>query len=180
MQKVHSMDDCKDYIMNSRLQQLQKALTSVIEDMSPAELQRHPEGKWSAREILEHLYLTYTNTTKGLEKCLAAAKPMGRKPSVKDRVASVLVTKFGYLPEGRESPERAKPRGTPIEQVVAELTKEIQRMDDAIAACEKRHGKRAKLLDHPVLGPLNGNEWRGFHCSHGRHHIKQIQRLRQN
>jgi hypothetical protein len=50
-------------------------------------------------------------------------------------------------------------------------------MDRIIAQCEARCGKRVKLLNHSVLGPLSGTEWRKFHWVHGRHHIKQIWRL---
>jgi len=52
-------------------------------------------------------------------------------------------------------------------------------MDDMIARCEEKFGSSSKLLDHPILGPLTGAEWRKFHLVHGRHHVKQIRRLRQ-
>ncbi|HEY3972851.1 MAG TPA: DUF1569 domain-containing protein [Candidatus Sulfotelmatobacter sp.] len=48
-----------------------------------------------------------------------------------------------------------------------------------IARCEKQQGRSRKLLDHPILGPLTGNQWRKFHLVHGLHHVKQIRRLRQ-
>jgi hypothetical protein len=38
----------------------------------------------------------------------------------------------------------------------------------------------AKILDHPILGPLNATDWRRVHRTHARHHLKQIQqRIRQ-
>jgi hypothetical protein len=52
-------------------------------------------------------------------------------------------------------------------------------MDEAIAQCESRFGKQNRLLDHPILGPLTGRQWRKFHWVHGHHHLKQIQGLRQ-
>jgi hypothetical protein len=52
-------------------------------------------------------------------------------------------------------------------------------MDAMIARCEKQQGRSRKLLDHPILGPLTGNQWRKFHLVHGLHHVKQIRRLRQ-
>jgi hypothetical protein len=51
-------------------------------------------------------------------------------------------------------------------------------MDELIAKWEARHGKQTRLLDHPVLGPLTARQWRKFHWVHGRHHVKQILRLR--
>jgi hypothetical protein len=61
---------------------------------------------------------------------------------------------------------------------VTEIGPQITAMDEAIAHCEQRHGKRTRLLDHPVLGPLTARQWRKFHWVHGKHHVKQIQRLR--
>jgi hypothetical protein len=52
-------------------------------------------------------------------------------------------------------------------------------MDDQIAKCEARFGKRTRVLDHPILGPLTGRQWRKFHWVHGQHHLKQIHKLRQ-
>jgi hypothetical protein len=62
--------------------------------------------------------------------------------------------------------------------VRAELALKIAAMDEIIARCEARFGS-AKLLDHPILGPLTGPQWRKFHLIHGRHHVKQIERLRE-
>jgi hypothetical protein len=53
-------------------------------------------------------------------------------------------------------------------------------MDDIIARCEEKLGKQNNLLDHPILGPLTGGQWRKFHLLHGLHHVKQIWRLREN
>jgi hypothetical protein len=87
---------------------------------------------------------------------------------------------MGYFPSGREAPERALPRGMAAEKVLAEVGPQIERMEELIGKCEAQYGRRVKLLDHPVLGPLTGHEWRKFHWVHGRHHMKQIQRLREN
>jgi len=55
--------------MDSCLEQLLNAITSATRGMTVEELTRHPEGKWSSAQILEHLYLTYTGTAKGFERC---------------------------------------------------------------------------------------------------------------
>jgi hypothetical protein len=51
-------------------------------------------------------------------------------------------------------------------------------MDAIVAQCEARFGC-GKVLDHPILGPLTAAQWRKFHLIHGRHHVKQIDRLRE-
>jgi len=47
-----------------------------------------------------------------------------------------------------------------------------------LAECERRFGKRSKLANHFILGPLTAQEWRRFHWVHTRHHMKQIARLK--
>jgi hypothetical protein len=53
-------------------------------------------------------------------------------------------------------------------------------MDAIIALCEARFGRRVKLLDHPILGPLTAVEWRKLHVVRGRHHLKQLLQLRES
>jgi hypothetical protein len=162
------------------LQKLQKQIAAAIAGMTEEQLGAHAPGKWSAGEILEHLYLTYTGTLKGFERVAEGGKALATNQSWAQRRRTLVVVGFGYLPSGRESPAVARPRGISIEKVLAEIGPKIAEMDASIARCEKAHGERSKLLDHPALGPLTGNEWRKFHRVHGLHHVKQIWRLRQS
>ena len=164
--------------MDSYLQRLHETLASATRGITAEELRRHPEGKWCAAEVLEHLLLTYTGTVKGCEKCLQTGKPLGSKPTLRQRFSALAVTEFRYFPTGRQAPERARPKGMEPEKVLAEIGPQIVRMDELIAQCEKQYGSRIKMMNHPVLGPLTVGEWRKFHWVHGRHHMKQILRLR--
>lgn len=165
--------------MDSCLEQLSGMVATATDGMSEEELSRHPEGKWCAAELLEHLYLTYTGTIKGMERALGAGKPLVTKASLQQRLARLAVCGFGYLPEGRQAPAMARPRGLPREQVKAEITRKIAAMDEMITRCEERFGRGRQLLDHVILGPLTGAQWRKFHLVHGRHHLKQLRRLRE-
>jgi hypothetical protein len=165
--------------MDAYLQRLQDAIASATLGMSAEDLARHPEGKWSTAQVLEHLYLTYTGTVKGCERCLQAGKPLARTPLLKDHMKAFVVTELGYLPKGRKGPERTQPRGMLVDEVTREIGPRISAMDELITQCEARFGKRSRVLDHPFLGPLSARQWRKFHWVHGRHHIKQIQGLRQ-
>lgn len=157
---------------------LQQVLSHAIHGMTPEELTRHPQGKWSASEILEHLNLTYSGTIKNLERCLAAGESGASSDRNKRRWARLLITRVGYFPGGRESPERVRPRGTPAEQVRAEIMDNLVRMDDVISRCESLFPPRQPIAEHPALGPLTAAEWRGFHVTHGKHHARQILKLR--
>lgn len=52
--------------MDPGLKTLQQEIEAAMEGMSPEKLSWHPAGKWSAAEVFEHLYLTYTGTSKRL------------------------------------------------------------------------------------------------------------------
>jgi len=164
--------------MDPYLQELQDAITGATRGMDAAALARRPDGKWSAAEVLEHLCLTYTGSSKGFERCLQEGRPLARTPTLKERVSTLLVTGLGYFPEGRKAPERTVPRGMAAEEVVKTIEIQIAAMDELITQCEARFGRSTRILDHPVLGPLTARQWRKFHLIHAQHHMKQIGKLR--
>src|ERR1043165_2509440 len=164
--------------MHAKLERLHTRLAALISGMTVEQLAFHPEGKWCAGEVLEHLDLTYTGTIKNLERCLAAGKPGLRRDRRTQRWRRFVITRLGYFPGGRQSPERVRPRGAPPERVAQEIFANISRMDGLIADCENRFGKRKPIADYPILAPLTAEEWRQFHLVHGFHHAKQIARLK--
>jgi hypothetical protein len=164
--------------MDSRLEELKQALESSVEGLSSEQLKWHLPAKWCAAEVLEHLYLTYTGTIKGFAKVLEAGKPLVTRASMKQRVRALVVVRFQHMPEGRQAPANTCPRGLPAEKVRSEVGAKISEMDAIIAQCEARIGRGSPLLDHPILGPLTARQWREFHLVHGRHHVKQLLRLR--
>jgi hypothetical protein len=164
--------------VDPHLEKLRNEVAAAMSGLDTEEMLRHPPGKWCVAEILEHLYLTYTGTVKGFGRVLEAGKPLAGKPTWKNRVQAFAVVDFGYMPGGREAPANARPRGTPVEKLLAEIGPVIAKMDEIISRCESRFGKDAKVLDHPFLGPFSAAQWRKFHLVHGLHHVKQIRRLR--
>ena len=166
--------------MDPRLVKLSKNLESAVQGMSSEELSWHLPGKWSASEVLEHVYLTYTGTIKGLERVMTSGKPLSTKASMTHRLLTFVVVGLGHMPAGRKTPAVAQPRGLPTEQVRKEIGAKLVAMDAIIAECEARFGRQVKLLDHPILGPLSAAQWRKLHVVHGRHHEKQLLRLREN
>jgi hypothetical protein len=164
--------------MNSYLERLRKELEDAMGSATPIDLTVAPAGKWSAAQILEHLFLTYKHTDRGLMKCLEQGAPLAKQATLKDRVATFLVVRLGYFPAGREAPERSVPRGMSPEDARQAIAPELQKMGASLDDCERKFGVRTKILDHPILGPLTAHEWRAFHWVHGRHHARQIrQRL---
>jgi hypothetical protein len=171
--------ELRSAVMDSCLEKLERTLSATIGAIPAEAMNWHPPGKWCAAEILEHLYLTYTGTTKGFERVLAAGKPQTSSKTLRLHVRTLAVCGLGYLPEGRKAPPHATPRGLPAEKVLAEIGAKIAAMDEVIRRCESQFGVRVRLLDHPILGALTAKQWRKFHLVHGLHHVKQIRRLQE-
>ncbi len=160
--------------MDSYLERLRQELDDATGDASASGLTHAPAGKWNAGQILEHLFLTYKSTNRGLAKCLNGNAPLATRATPRQRLATMLVVDLGYLPGGRKAPERATPRGMSPEEVRQAIAPELERMASGLEDCERRFGARTKIMDHPFLGPLTANQWRKFHWVHGRHHARQI------
>src|SRR2546422_9983771 len=89
------LDAVEQLAMDSYLQSLLEAITSATRGITTEDLTRHPEGKWSASEVLEHLYLTYTGTVKGFERCLAAGRPLASFSAQRRQLSLKLSVRLG-------------------------------------------------------------------------------------
>jgi hypothetical protein len=165
--------------MHSHLQQTREAIDQATDGISAEELTWHPEGKWCAAEILEHLALAFGGTAKFLGKVAADGKSVASKITLKQLIGIVVVTGGEFIPGGRKAPAGVTPKGgVPPDQVLPTIRKNLADMDTAIHACEEKLGAKIRIADHPVLGPLTVAQWRKFHMVHTRHHMKQIVALR--
>jgi DinB superfamily len=161
------------------LQRTRDAIDAATAGMPPEQLPRRPaEGKWSVAEILEHLARAFNETLPGLKKCCERDRTIAKSATVYQRLATMLVVGLGYFPSGRPAPTMTVPRGMQAEESMNVIRYSLSTMDELLGRCEQRFGK-AKLMNHPVLGPLAAWEWRKFHWVHTRHHMKQIAALRQ-
>jgi hypothetical protein len=164
-------------LMDSYLRQLRGAISSATHDMTAEQMRFRREGKWSVSEILEHLYLTYTGTIKGLGRCVASGKPFVSSPSTKMRLSRWVVVNLGYMPGGRQAPDMTRPTGNAGEGIAREIISKLEEMEFMLARAEEKFGGGTYVLNHPVLGPLTAKQWSKFHWVHGMHHVKQIEDL---
>jgi hypothetical protein len=163
--------------MDVKLRALLDDIEQAIGGMSPETMERAPEGKWSVRDVLEHLSRAYGSTARALQRTVPEGKPV-RRPTLKECVAIVYVTKLGLFPEGREAPEFTVPRGLPASEVVSQIRQNLIDMDREIELAEQKLGRK-RIAVHPIVGPLTAKGWRKFHDVHTRHHLKQIAALKQ-
>ena len=169
-----------DGVVSPELEQIRRKVERVAGAMSWDDWRYAPPGKWSCAQILEHLLLSYTATTKGTQTAIQMGKPLGGQPRLRDRLATFYVARLGLLPSGLTAPKRTTPQeGSGVESL-RQFNDALVAMDATLADAEKRFGSACKILDHPILGPLNTKDWRRVHRTHAKHHLKQIEkRLRQ-
>jgi len=160
--------------MISYLERLRRELEDVVGHADASESTIAPAGKWSAAQILEHLFLTYKGTNGGLSRCLKQGRPLVTRATLKHRCATLLVVNLGFMPPGVKAPGMTVPGGMSLEETQRAIMPELQQMKLALDDCEGRFGSRTKIMDHPLLGPLTAEEWRKLHWVHGRHHARQI------
>jgi hypothetical protein len=161
-------------VVSPELEQIRREAERLTGDMSQAQWRHAPPGKWSCAQIFEHLLLSYTATTRGTLKAMQIGKPLGGKPTLRDRISTFYVAGLGFLPSGRKAPEQTTPKDGIGLESLRQFNDALVAMDATLTDAEKRFGTRVKLLDHPILGPLTAREWRRLHRTHARHHLKEI------
>jgi hypothetical protein len=156
------------------LEQIRHEVEEITSGWSGVEWCQAPPGKWNSAQILEHLLLTYTGTSKGLRLVLDGARSLPGAPRLAHRIRTLVVTKLGWMPLGREAFRQILPDRGLRPESMRRFYDALVAMDATLNDAERRFGKRVKVLDHPFLGPLDAQEWRLFHRTHTRHHLKQV------
>jgi len=156
------------------LEQIRREVEAITCGWSDAQWDRGVPGKWNNGQILEHLLLTYTGTSRGLRRALDNGTVSTRGPALSHRVRKFVVIKLGRMPGRREAFRQIMPGDGLGADSMRRFYDALVAMDATIFDAERRFGRNAKLLEHPFLGPLNAQEWRVFHRTHTRHHLKQI------
>jgi hypothetical protein len=161
-------------VVSPELEFVRRETERATRSTLPDALQRAPAGKWNSLQILEHLLLSYTATTKGLLRTMDAGRPERVGRSLGQRVRGAYVLGLGRFPAGVEAPKHTVPGKGLGEDPLRRFNDALVAMDATLADAEKRFGARTRVLVHPVLGPLTAQQWRRFHQVHGRHHLKQL------
>ena len=160
--------------MSPHLERVRSEAERLTRDLLPDDWRYSRDGQWSASLILEHLLLTFTATTKGLLKTMQAGQPFCREATWRDRAGRFYVLRLGRIPSGLKSARNITPKqGLPGNNLRA-FNDALVAMNTTLDDAERRFGKRMRILEHPMLGPLTAEEWRRFHLAHAEHHFRQI------
>lgn len=149
-------------------------ITAAVAGMTPPQLTWHPEGKWSAAEILEHLLLSFRASGSRLARAADEHATRVRPDTWKMRLGAFVVVRLGYFPTGRAAPEYVQPAGMPAGEVLEATRAALIDFDAAAARCADLFGPDTKVTSHPILGAFSVRQWRRFHRVHTTHHLKQV------
>jgi hypothetical protein len=150
--------------------------------LHPARSLRGKSGAWSTQDVIEHLLLTYRDTSALFDRYLERKTPSQRPRKTKHRILQFLVVRCGGFPRGVSAPENTCPGKSGMapmsgEDLAACMRSELEKLDAKIDECVRIFEKRP-FAPHFVFGPLTAGQWRRFHVVHGRHHLKQLARIR--
>lgn len=167
------------------LERLRGELNASLSGLSASQTQLRPTGwpqAWSIQEVVEHLMLTYDLAGVAFKERLAKGRPSLRPVTLKERVFQQIVIGWARFPHGRKAPEPVKPEHLslpPLDgaQLAAEVAAHLAAFDAVANQAEKAFGQ-VRAINHMVLGLMSVPQWRRFQWVHGRHHLKQIQRIR--
>ena len=160
--------------MNRHLENCLAIVVDVTKGAGDECRTRRDPKQWSVAEILEHLTRAYSGTAKGFERCVDKGVSLATGTTIKQRLQQVVLISFGYFPAGREAPKHILPTGELDLGAVLDATRrDLERLDVAAIKTRQRFGG-AKVVDHPILGAFNVDQWLKFHLVHTRHHQKQI------
>ncbi len=165
------------------LEQLKVELCGALRGLDKSQTQLRSGGRpesWTIQQICEHLRLTYAKTQEAMGVRLAKGVPTSTRVTLKGRFWQTIITRGRYFPPNRKAPKIVWP-GTcePLEgeAMFTVVAAELDSMARAIDEVELRLGC-GRTVNHAVLGPMSMAQWRRFHLVHGRHHVRQILRIR--
>jgi hypothetical protein len=160
--------------LSPHLEKVRADAERLTRDFSPDDWHHSRDGEWSASLILEHLLLTFTATTKGLLKTMQAGEPFCRDANWRDRTGRFYVLRLGRIPSGLKATKNITPKQGLPGNTLGAFNDALVALNATLSDAERRFGKKIRILEHPVLGPLTAEEWRRFHRVHAEHHFRQI------
>ena len=159
--------------MHTDIVRCRETLETAVRGVSATDAALRRDGRWSVAEIVEHLALTYTGTTKGLDRVCDGTIAPPPSPSLSQRIRIGVVVGIGNLPTGIQAPKHVVPSGLMLDDALTRAYTGLEAFEAAALRAEARFG-RAWVLTHPIFGPFSVAHWRRFHVVHTRHHARQI------
>jgi len=154
-------------------------LVKLIETLSRDEAQVQPlpgQGRWCAQQIIEHLILTYKQTSDSLSRQLKTGRIPKSRRNVLEFILRLQTIGVGYMPSGVPAMRSVRPTDFDPEDgatIAARFTAAAEEMDGLLSESRRRFGIQA-CGEHPLYGVLRVDEWRRYHAVHAKHHRSQL------
>jgi hypothetical protein len=171
--------------MNPVLSQLERELSSALHSLDSTQTQLliadDDPSRRSIHQIVQHLLLAYASTAASFESRLAKGTPTRARPTTRHRAVQFVVITLGLMPGRHQAPPEVTPAdpASPLsgDELTHAVSQALANLDLIFNHAEQSFGP-TPCLTHFTLGPLSAPQWRRFHLSHGRHHIRQILSIR--
>ncbi|HEX4875053.1 MAG TPA: DinB family protein [Chitinophagaceae bacterium] len=164
--------------LKNKLAENHRLFTAFVAAVPDEAFLQQPNGKWSAGQLLEHIYLSVKPVRQALSLPKYFLRLLFGKANRPSRTYATLVEKYQQkLAAGGRAPGRFVPRPVPVEK----KEKGIKAVEKEIAlVCEKLEKYTEAELDtyilpHPLLGKLTLREMMYFTIYHVSHHLEQLQ-----
>jgi hypothetical protein len=152
---------------------------ALLDEIPDAQFDASPAGGgWSYAEVYSHILQATLGSSIAAEKCAqATCKPTLKKTSLLGK----LVLLFGRFPPVRVKTPKVLAQLMPVKKITKEearnmLIKCRQRVDTIMPLVYK--APENCRISHPRFGMLNARQWLKFIRIHLKHHLKQIQRIK--
>jgi hypothetical protein len=159
------------------MEENRKVTLAMVSGISDSEFVCRNEGEWSIAEILEHLVLAETGTSKLIRKMLK--ENAGKLPPYPADDSGMGLRETGQ-PAARmtEAPEVAHPKGSHGKEEILRLAAQAREATRESLSMLSGVDPRSMEFPHPFFGGMNLYEWpRRIIVDHERQHHAQIERI---
>ncbi len=162
------------------MEENRKSTLAMVSGLSGSEFIRRQEGEWSIAEILEHLVLAETGTSKLIRKLLK--ENAGRLPAYPPDDSVLTIRETGRPSERMtEAPEVAHPKGSHGKEEILRLAAQAREATRDSLTMLSGVDPRSVEFPHPFFGSMNLYEWPfRIIVEHERQHHPQIERAVRN
>jgi hypothetical protein len=158
------------------MEKVRRETLSVVSGLTEEEFSRPYGREWSAEQILAHILLAETGTSKVIRKSIKMAE--GKLPPYPADDSGISLRKLEKPPGAYEAPESARP-GPPLgKDEMLKQARETREQTAASFALLASVDPRAATFPHPLFGNLNLYEWPAATIlAHERDHQAQLRAL---
>lgn len=158
------------------MEKVREETLSALSGLTEEEFSRRVDGEWSAAQILYHLLMAETGTSKVIRKSIKASG--GALPPYPADDSVLDVRKLPKPVGAYQAPEAVRPEEPPGKSELLRLARETREQTAASFAILATVDPRAAHFPNPLFGDLNLYEWPVVTVlMHERDHRGQIRTL---